>query len=114
MPNDNGWEAAAWTDDTGVTPETLNQADMIKKLKDAAQDPAKNATFTEKNSTEISTGKFNSSVKFEKLQAGAYLVIVTDPTNKTEYSTMVAKTYKYDEKNNLIAPLDCIRSCKSR
>lgn len=104
--NDNGWEAAAWTDDTGVTPETLNQADMIKKLKDAAQDPAKNATFTEKNSTEISTGKFNSSVKFENLQAGAYLVIVTDPTNKTEYSTMVAKTYKYDEKNNLIAPLD--------
>ena len=104
--NDNGWEAAAWTEGTGVTPETLNQADMIKKLKDAAQDPAKNATLTEKNSTEISTGKFNSSVKFENLQAGAYLVIVTDPTNKTEYSTMVAKTYKYDEKNNLIAPLD--------
>lgn len=104
--NDNGWEAAAWTEGTGVTPETLNQADMIKKLKDAAQDPAKNATFTEKDSTEISTGKFNSSVKFENLQAGAYLVIVTDPTNKTEYSTMVAKTYKYDEKNNLIAPLD--------
>lgn len=104
--NDNGWEAAAWTNDTGVTPETLNDADVIKKLKDAAQNPAKNATFTEKNSTEISTGKFNSSVKFDNLQAGAYLVIVTDPTNKTEYSTMVAKTYKYDEKNNLIAPLD--------
>lgn len=104
--NDNGWEAAAWTDGTGVTPETLNQADMIKKLKNAAQDPAKNATFTEKNSTEISTGKFTSNVTFDNLQAGAYLVIVTDPTNKTEYSTMVAKTYKYDEKNNLIAPLN--------
>lgn len=103
--NDNGWEAAAWTDGTGVTPETLNQADMIKKLKNAAQDPAKNATFTEKNSTEISTGKFTSNVTFDNLQAGAYLVIVTDPTNKTEYSTMVAKTYKY-ENNNLIAPLD--------
>lgn len=101
--NDNSWKAAAWTNDTGVTPETLNNADVIKKLKDAA----KNATVTdEKASTEISTGKFNSSVKFENLQAGAYLVIVTDPTNKTEYSTMVAKTYKYDEKNNLIAPLD--------
>lgn len=103
--NDNGWEAAAWTDGTGVTPETLNQADMIKKLKNAAQDPAKNATFTEKNSTEISTGKFTSNVTFDNLQAGAYLVIVTDPTNKTEYSTMVAKTYKY-ENNNLIAPLN--------
>lgn len=101
--NDNGWEAAPWTNDTGVTPETLNQADVIKKLKNAAKD----ATVTdEKNSTEISTGKFNSSVKFENLQAGAYLVIVTDPTNKTEYSTMVAKTYQYDEDNNLIAPLD--------
>lgn len=99
--NDNGWEAAAWTDGTGVTPETLNQADMIKKLKNAA----KNATFTEKNSTEISTGKFTSNVTFDNLQAGAYLVIVTDPTNKTEYSTMVAKTYKY-ENNNLIAPLN--------
>ena len=103
--NDNGWEAAAWTDGTGVTPETLNQADMIKKLKNAAQDSAKNATFTEKNSTEISTGKFTSNVTFDNLQAGAYLVIVTDPTNKTEYSTMVAKTYKY-ENNNLIAPLN--------
>lgn len=103
--NDNGWEAAAWTDGTDVTPETLNQADMIKKLKNAAQDPAKNATFTEKNSTEISTGKFTSNVTFDNLQAGAYLVIVTDPTNKTEYSTMVAKTYKY-ENNNLIAPLN--------
>lgn len=98
--NDNGWEAAAWTDGTGVTPETLNDANVIKKLKDAA----KNATFTEKDSTQISTGKFNSSVKFENLQAGAYLVIVTDPTSKTEYSTMVAKTYQYDENNNLIAP----------
>lgn len=102
--NDNGWKAAAWTNDTGVTPETLNDADVIKNLKDAAQDPAKNATFTEKDSTQISTGKFNSSVKFENLQAGAYLVIVTDPTSKTEYSTMVAKTYQYDENNNLIAP----------
>jgi fimbrial isopeptide formation D2 family protein/LPXTG-motif cell wall-anchored protein len=101
--NDNGWKAAAWTNDTGVTPETLNNADVIKKLKDAAKD----ATVTdEKDSTEISTGKFNSSVKFENLQAGAYLVIVTDPTNKTEYSTMVAKTYQYDANNNLIAPLN--------
>ena len=104
--NDNGWEAAAWTDGTGVTPETLNQADMIKKLKNAAQDPAKNATFTEKNSREISTGKFTSNVTFDNLQAGAYLVIVTDPTSKTEYSTMVAKTYQYDANNNLIAPLN--------
>lgn len=101
--NDNGWKAAAWTNDTGVTPETLNDADVIKNLKNAAK---KAAVTDEKDSTEISTGKFNSSVKFENLQAGAYLVIVTDPTNKTEYSTMVAKTYQYDANNNLIAPLN--------
>ena len=76
---------------------------MIKNLKNAAK---KAAVTDEKDSTEISIGKFNSSVKFENLQAGAYLVIVTDPTNKTEYSTMVAKTYQYDANNNLIAPLN--------
>lgn len=99
--NDNGWVAADWTKDTGVTPETLNTEAVISKLKTEALKTTATAT---KNSKEISTGKFASNVNFENLQAGAYLVIVTDPTNKTEYSTMVAKTYKY-ENNNLIAPL---------
>ena len=59
--NDNGWEAATWTKNTGVTPETLNDANVIKKLKDAA----KNATVTDKkDSTEISTGKFNCRIRF--------------------------------------------------
>ena len=100
--NDNGWEAAAWTKGTNVTPETLANADMITALRKAALKTTATAT---KKSTEISTGKFTSNVTFDKLQAGAYLVIVTDSANKTEYSTMVAKTYKYDEGNNLIAPL---------
>ena len=47
----------------------------------------------------------NGTVSFDGLQAGAYLVLVTDSSNKTTYSTMVAKTYKYDD-NQLIAPLD--------
>ena len=101
--NDNGWVAADWTKDTGVTPETLNTEAVISKLKTEALKTTATAT---KNSKEISTGKYASNVNFTDLQAGAYLVIVTDPTNKTEYSTMVAKTYKYDEKNNLIAPLN--------
>lgn len=101
--NDNGWVAAAWTKGTNVTPETLNTEGMILALKDAAQKT--NATDT-KESTKIEDGKYASNVKFENLQAGAYLVIVTDSTNKTEYSTMVAKTYTYDENNNLISPLD--------
>ena len=101
--NDNGWVAAAWTKGTNVTPETLNTEGMISALKNAAQKT--NATAT-KESTKIEDGKFTSNVTFDSLQAGAYLVIVTDSANKTEYSTMVAKTYKYDENNNLISPLN--------
>ena len=48
---------------------------------------------------------FAGSVSFTGLQAGAYLVLVTDSSSKTTYSTMVAKTYKYDN-DQLIAPLD--------
>lgn len=101
--NDNGWEAAAWTKNTGVTPENLNTEAVISALKTAALKTDATAT---KKSAKIADGKYASNVNFNNLQAGAYLVIVTDPTNKTEYSTMVAKTYKYDEKNNLIAPLN--------
>lgn len=101
--NDNAWVAADWTKDTGVTPDNLADSNVISALRTAALKTK--ATATEE-SKELSTGKFASNVTFTGLQAGAYLVIVTDPTNKTEYSTMVAKTYKYDEKNNLIAPLN--------
>lgn len=100
--NDNGWVAAAWTKGTNVTPETLNTEAVILKLKAAAQKTKVTAT---KESAKIEDGKFASNVTFDRLQAGAYLVIVTDSANKTEYSTMVAKTYKYDENNNLISPL---------
>ena len=101
--NDNGWVAAAWTKGTNVTPETLNTEGMISALKNAAQ---KTNAIATKESTKIEDGKFASNVTFDSLQAGAYLVIVTDSANKTEYSTMVAKTYKYDENNNLISPLN--------
>lgn len=101
--NDNAWVAADWTKDTGVTPDNLADSNVISALRTAALKTKVTAT---EESKELSTGKFASNVNFTGLQAGAYLVIVTDPTNKTEYSTMVAKTYKYDEKNNLIAPLN--------
>ena len=64
--NDNGWEAAAWTKGTNVTPETLANADMITALRKAALKTTATAT---KKSTEISTGKFTSNVTFDKLQA---------------------------------------------
>lgn len=102
--NDNNWVAADWTKGTNVTPETLDDKDMISALRTNALKVKATATAT---SAEIEAGKkYASSVNFTGLQAGAYLVIVTDPTNRTEYSTMVAKTYQYDENNNLIAPLN--------
>ena len=102
--NDNNWVAADWTKGTNVTPETLDNKDMISALRTNVLKAKATATAI---SAEIEAGKkYASSVNFTGLQAGAYLVIVTDPTNRTEYSTMVAKTYKYDESNNLIAPLE--------
>lgn len=96
--NDNSWVAASWTDGTGVTPENLNTSAILKTLKTKALTVT---DTTVKKTASSQTG----SVTFEGLQAGAYLVLVTDSTNKTTYSTMVAKTYKYDN-DQLIAPLD--------
>lgn len=97
--NNNGWVAASWTDGTGVTPDNLNTSTILNALKDKTQNKTLNITPSATDSSQ--TG----SVTFEGLQAGAYLVLVTDSTNKTTYSTMVAKTYKYDN-DQLIAPLD--------
>lgn len=109
--NDNNWVAAEWTKNTGVTPENLTTKDILDKLKKAALNN-ENAR-TRQSSTQTPNGTWASEVDFTNLQAGAYLVIVTDTASNTEYSTMVAKTYQYDANNNLIAPLKCIRSCKS-
>lgn len=96
--NDNNWVAADWTNGTGVTPENLNTETILNSLKTKA------LTVTDTAVKKTATSS-NGTVSFEGLQAGAYLVLVTDSTNKTTYSTMVAKTYKYDN-NQLIAPLD--------
>ena len=102
--NDNNWVAAKWTKNTGVTPENLTTKNILDKLKEAALNN-ENAR-TRQSSTQTPNGTWSSEVDFTNLQAGAYLVIVTDTANNTEYSTMVAKTYQYDANNNLIAPLN--------
>ena len=102
--NDNNWVAAKWTKNTGVTPENLTTKNILDKLKEAALNN-ENAR-TRQSSTQTPNGTWASEVDFTNLQAGAYLVIVTDTANNTEYSTMVAKTYQYDANNNLIAPLN--------
>ena len=100
---DNSWEAASWTDDTGVKPENLNTPDILAALKEKALNVTD--TTVMKTASSRTDNGFAGSVSFTGLQAGAYLVLVTDSSSKTTYSTMVAKTYKYDN-DQLIAPLD--------
>lgn len=103
---DNSWEAASWTDGTGVKPENLNTPDILAALKEKALNVTD--TTVMKTASSRTDNGFAGSVSFnglQALQAGAYLVLVTDSSSKTTYSTMVAKTYKYDN-DQLIAPLD--------
>lgn len=100
---DNSWEAASWTDGTGVKPENLNTPDILAALKEKALNVTD--TTVMKTASSRTDNGFAGSVSFTGLQAGAYLVLVTDSSSKTTYSTMVAKTYKYDN-DQLIAPLD--------
>lgn len=90
--NDNSWEKAAWVPQE-VTPENLNETDMLSKMKAAAL-----------GTTGVSRESENGSVIFNNVQSGAYLVLAVDETGKVTYNTMVAETYKYDENHHLIAP----------
>lgn len=90
--NDNSWEKAAWVPQE-VTPENLNETDMLSKMKAAAL-----------GTTGVSRESENGSVIFNNVQSGAYLVLAVDETGKVTYNTMVAETYKYDENDHLIAP----------
>ena len=94
--DDNNWVPASWTEGTGVTTKNITDQNILEALKTKAITLEPGATQT------TSAG----SVEFKNLQAGAYLVLVTDTTGKTTYNTMVAKTYKYDESNNLLCPID--------
>lgn len=92
--NDNGWEVSDWA--TGVqnlSPETLDDADVLDDLKTAAL----KTTADETKETDNGSVTFNNNI-----QAGAYLVLATDEDNKTTYNTMVAVTYQYNETTNLI------------
>lgn len=90
--NDNSWEKASWVPKE-VTPDNLDQADMLAAMKAAAL-----------GTTGVSKDSINGSVTFNDVQSGAYLVLAVDETGKVTYNTMVAKTYKYDDNDHLIAP----------
>lgn len=92
--NDNSWVKATWVPEE-VTPENLNETDMLSAMKAAA---------LETTGVGVSAESTNGSVTFNtNVQSGAYLVLAVDETGKVTYNTMVAETYKYDG-NNLIAP----------
>ena len=98
--NDNDWVVSEWAKDTGVTTENLDDETILAALKTEAEGTEVTATTT----TATGTCEFTTTKTGEKLQAGAYLILVTDTLNKVTYSTMVAVTYDYDSVTHLIIP----------
>lgn len=92
--NDNSWEKASWVPKE-VTPENLDQANILTAMKEAA---------LKTTGVGVSRESINGSVTFNNVQSGAYLVLAVDETGKVTYNTMVAETYRYDENDHLIAP----------
>lgn len=99
------WEALEWAKTCVAFPEGSNRTAVIDwaGLKSLASD--QNLS----NKKELGTNQ--TSVKFENLKAGAYLVIASG-TN-TQYNVMGVATYKYDD-NNLLAPLAAIIDAKGQ
>lgn len=90
------WEALNWAKNYVTFPEGSNQTaeinwDELKKLASAQN-------LSDEEILEID----QTSVTFDNLKAGAYLVIASG-TN-TQYNVMGVVTYKYDD-NKLLAPL---------
>lgn len=99
------WVAEDWAkgyvtfpSDPAITKAEINWAGLKKHVD---QDKV---SFTEEKNTDEKT------IVFDGLEAGAYLVIATGST--TEYSVMGVATYKYDENNNLLAPLQAVIDAK--
>lgn len=92
--NDNSWEKATWVPKE-VTPENLDQANILTAMKEAA---------LKTTGVGVSRESINGSVTFNNVQSGAYLVLAVDETGKVTYNTMVAETYRYNENDHLIAP----------
>ena len=91
----NSWVVSDWAKSIeGISPETLNNPEVVSALAAAAKNQTTTLTAQAENGTAtIETG----------INAGAYLVIATDSTNKTTYSPMVAITYDYSNNNLMTA-----------
>ena len=92
--NANDWVRATWVPEN-ITPENLK--DNLTALKEATVGVT--ATDTETTNT--------GTVRFDNLQAGAYLVLANEDVKEGEepavtYNPMIAVTYKYDETTGLI------------
>lgn len=102
--NDNLWVESDWAKKVEeLTKESdLTNPNVLTALKEEIASSKVSASATKETEDADENGVYDSSVEFTDLQAGAYLVLITDSSNQTEYSTMVAVTYKYDETSNLL------------
>ena len=116
--NDNLWVLADWAK-TALNIETAEEEKAIDFTSESTLTTLKNAVENvpsdiqySKTSTETD-GVYESSVKFTGLQAGAYLVLVNDTKNETTYNPMIAITYKYNDKELLVADTEAYTIAKA-
>lgn len=91
------WVAANWVEDNVTFPAENTDAVIDWNALKTLVAENNNIVATKDATTQEST------LTFDKLEAGAYLVIASGDT--TQYSVMGVATYKYDKNNNLLAPL---------
>ena len=96
------WKAVYWAKDKVSFENGPNATIDWASLKDLAanQEHSGSATLSENQ----------TSVTFNDLEAGAYLVVASG--TKTTYNVMGVATYKYDENSNLLVPLAAEISAK--
>ena len=103
--NANDWVKASWLSSVNVTPETLGNSDVVAAIKNAVN----NTTPVADSITTGTDDVFQNSVTLDgndlygSLKAGAYLVLVTDTSNKVTYNPMVAVTYEYNNDGLMVA-----------
>ena len=113
--NNNLWVLSDWAEEANVlTSESdLSDPNKIELLAEKVPGTA-DATATTITG-ELTISKTTSG---NPLQAGAYLVIATDTSNKTKYNPMVAVTYTYDDNGddndtNLLVPANASVTAKA-
>ncbi len=98
--NDNNWVVSDWA--KGILKDVINPSTELLNYLDKLETEAKKEATIPDDTKSSSRGTVSFPSEGKTLQAGAYLVLVTDTSNKVEYSPMIAVTYEYNTETGLI------------